>query len=365
MNEPKVLTAFDRMQDFIRRHKQHNINDVYKLMQKRSPALHKLGMPLQVFYPSSDLIEISPFIQAQHMKGVINNNTLFHNASNELLYTLEHYWGLQLFGSWRNTLGIYRIDDDIFDDVIQSAIPDDTPANIFKNLPEWSVFVEFPHHIGFGSNSDNATTVTGFWATFDCRLDEKGTPKLLLNIVPNLTYVDDDTLDTLSYRQLQPISFYLDDGLTIRQSTEKHIKENEQHNPDPLHLNRLIQTDYKMLTHFLSCLLLLCVEEPDITHKDAPISREQLTQPKHGINKKTGAFIPPDKPHLYNIGARLGGEIRKYKALLDDDTEQNRPHTKRPHIRRGHWHGHWRGKRGTAEQKFEVKWQPAIFVNFN
>ena len=34
---------------------------------------------------------------------------------------------------------------------------------------------------------------------------------------------------------------------------------------------------------------------------------------------------------------------------------------KRPHIRRGHWHGVWSG---TGQNKeFKIYWQPAIFVN--
>lgn len=355
------LTAYERMQDFIRRHKQHNINAVYQSMQIRSPVLHNLGVPVQVFYPSSDIIEISQFIQLQQMKGVINNTTLFNNASAEALYTLEHFWGLHLFGSWRNTLGIYRIDDAIFDDVIQSAIPDDTPTDIFKNLLEWSVYVQFSHPISFIAN-DIESSADGFWATFDCRL-QNNKPKLMLNIVPNLTYFNDDTLDTLSYRQLQPISFYIDECLTIKESVERHVKENERLNPDPLATHRIIKTDYQMLTHFLSCLLLLCVDKPDVSKiTGEPISKSELNAPKHKINKKTGAFIPPDKPFVYEIGSRLGGEIRKKQAEIEQGLSDG-TRSMRPHIRRGHWHGYWKG---TGQNKqFDVRWQPAIFVGMN
>lgn len=77
-------------------------------------------------------------------------------------------------------------------------------------------------------------------------------------------------------------------------------------------------------------------------------------------DKKTGVFIPPNRPIIYNIGKRLGGEIRTFndKIAATDSRISNR---KRPHIRRGHWHGVWSG---TGQNKeFKIYWQPAIFVN--
>ena len=52
--------------------------------------------------------------------------------------------------------------------------------------------------------------------------------------------------------------------------------------------------------------------------------------------KKTGVFIPPDKPTIYDIGKRLGGEIRTFNERLDSG-DSRISSRKRPHIRRGHW----------------------------
>lgn len=70
-------------------------------------------------------------------------------------------------------------------------------------------------------------------------------------------------------------------------------------------------------------------------------------------NKKTGAFIPPEKPLIYDVGARLGGEIRKKRDEIEHGLNSG-TRTVRPHIRRGHWHGYWKG---TGQNRhFDVKW---------
>ncbi|MPX31764.1 hypothetical protein C0126_09205, partial [Moraxella catarrhalis] len=69
---------------------------------------------------------------------------------------------------------------------------------------------------------------------------------------------------------------------------------------------------------------------------------------------------PPSEPFIYEVGSRLGGEIRHYQEQIEQG-KHRQTSKKRPHIRRGHWHGHWHGT-GQAKE-FKIKWQPAIFVN--
>ena len=67
----------------------------------------------------------------------------------------------------------------------------------------------------------------------------------------------------------------------------------------------------------------------------------------------------PTAPTFIQIGKRLGGKIRSYNERIgqSDSRVSNR---KRPHIRRGHWHGYWHGT--GQDKEFKIKWQPAIFV---
>lgn len=94
-------------------------------------------------------------------------------------------------------------------------------------------------------------------------------------------------------------------------------------------------------------LLWLCVEDPDISDiKDRRIERDELFKPKYTIHKKTGAFVPPNNPTVFNLGKRLGAEIRQYEEQLQSSDRDSPKGTKRPHIRKGHLHGYWVGKRG-------------------
>lgn len=148
---------------------------------------------------------------------------------------------------------------------------------------------------------------------------------------------------------------------TIEKSLE-YIYQSDS-SDDPFLNAKYVKTDVDMLRIVLSCLLWLCAEEPDISNIiGEPINKDALRMPKYRINKKTGAFVPPEKPILYQIGSRLGGEIRTFNERIGSGDNRISAR-KRPHIRRGHWHGVWGG---TGQNKqFKIYWQPAIFVNSN
>lgn len=243
---------------------------------------------------------------------------------------------LYLYGTWRNTLGIYQLDDEIIKDC--KELPDDTPTSIFYNLPDWCVYVDISSAQIATVDGNTAKHIKGFWAIYDV-IEIRNVQHDVLN------FIVDTGLDDNIYT---PHPFILHHDMTVEQSLS--------------YASELLGDDETnaLIKGLLPYLLWLCVAEPDITYKGLPVSREQLTKPKHAINKKTGAFVPPSEPFIYKIGERLGGEVRRYKSLIDDDKKQNRPHTKRPHIRRGHWHGYWYGT-GQAKE-FKVRWQPAIFV---
>lgn len=70
--------------------------------------------------------------------------------------------------------------------------------------------------------------------------------------------------------------------------------------------------------------------------KDERIECEQLFKPKYTIHKKTGAFVPPSQPTVFNLGKRLGAEIRSYQEIIKKDLIDRPRAAVRPHIRRGH-----------------------------
>ena len=149
------------------------------------------------------------------------------------------------------------------------------------------------------------------------------------------------------------MTLLIEDGLSVKEAVSQ---EHEN-----VGLGNKLEQELAILKFALSLLLWLCAEEPDITSiAGEPVTGEQLRLPKYGRNKKTGAFVPPSQPHIYDIGKRLGGEVRDFNKR-NGAPDARISSRKRPHIRRGHWHGVWTG---TGQNKeFKVYWQPAIFVN--
>ena len=121
------------------------------------------------------------------------------------------------------------------------------------------------------------------------------------------------------------------------------------------------EADKLALYTYLPMLLWLCAEEPDITNMmGEPLTTEQVRQPKYQ-QKKSGQFIPPNSPRIYKLGQRLGGEIREFKEQIAQSEDTRKGIAKRPHIRKGHWHGYWHGS--GQDKQFVPKWLSAMFVN--
>jgi hypothetical protein len=86
--------------------------------------------------------------------------------------------------------------------------------------------------------------------------------------------------------------------------------------------------------------------------------------------KKGMTYFPPDKPKVWDVGAKLGRALRAAKEREQQEQREyeqsgdklrNRP---RPHIRRAHWHTFLSGPR-TEQQKRMVKWIPPTGVNLD
>lgn len=267
-----------------------------------------------------------------------------------------------IYGVWRNTLSIYKFDSEIYKEVIKSPIPLDTPMSIYERLPEWCVYILLPDgndlFSGNGMFGLSCERVRGFFVY----MDYDGSPKDK-KLCISIDYVADKP-NFLPFTLLFKEGSTIEDGMldfykSMKKTAEKSINELRENELEVIKDG--IIKDSEKVRVILSLLLWLCAEEPDITNMQGePVTGEQLRLPKYGINKKTKRFIPPNNPTVFQLGKRLGGEIRQFKdkKATGDSRISSR---KRPHIRKGHWHGYWKG---TGQDKiFTIKWLPAVFVN--
>ena len=343
------MSAYQKLLDFNRANPE--TKEVYKKMQQ----WHLAEKPEHgIFCYTDALFKLSPRLARFELYGKMYPTVPLEIMNEDKVGLLTYYWSLAVFGAWRNTLGIYRIDADIFSQMLEAEIPLDTPTAIFGRLPDWCVYVEFPKNAFFIDTDNSRVAVNGFWAY----ADEQAvftSYKHVLSIALDTDGKSDTQFDTM-----QPLHLLINDNLTIEQSV-KQLKIAAPKKRDAEAAERLRLSNVNLMTSMLSVLLWLCADEPDITNiHGEPLSAEQMRLPKYTRHKKTGAFVPPNQPKVYDIGKRLGGEVRQFNER--NSSEGSQPSSrKRPHIRRGHWHGVWKG---TGQDKhFDLYWQPAIFVN--
>ena len=354
------MQPFEKYQSFIKQFPESK--DVFKKMQ----AWHIANKPNHgIFVPSGELYTLSPSLAQLLSSGKLNKD--FTTMTQQEKGYLNLFWGLSVFGAWRNTLGIYEINDNLFDTLVNTNIPDDTPCEIFDRLPEWCVYVAFPDNqaipINFKDDDylNHQCFIYGFWVLADMQAVYKNNHELQVKVL-NFHLNIESSIDNV-FNNMQPLQLLLEDGLTIKQSMEKHarmIHESFAPDKDILITQQQSRADYQLINKLLSILLMICPEEPDISNiQGEPIPKIDLSKPKYTANKRTGTFIPPSKPFLYEIGRRMGGEIKQANDKLASAKRTST--SRRPHIRSAHYHGYWMG---TGQDKhYTLKWIAPIFVN--
>lgn len=92
-------------------------------------------------------------------------------------------------------------------------------------------------------------------------------------------------------------------------------------------------------------------------------TQKKVYKPSNGSTK-----VAKDKYsqiRKWDVGYRIGATIRANRAIIEQEREY-RTHpgshsSKRPHMRRGHWHNYWTGPR-KGERKLVLKWVPPMFI---
>lgn len=354
------MTPFETMQLFNK--VAPNRKDAYKNMQKNYLAGKvKLGL----FSSSSVVIESDPnHIQKDHMLGLHEAGFIYnwHNEERaKRLAARNLEFGTRLFGTWRNTASVYRIDESVAPQAVASVIPYETPSDIYVNLPEWCVYVEMPKckkmtkytydytdENNKDTNNGRDLEVLGFWAMHD-HVNVNGRMMRCLDIFMHLKQDRDLQLKDMN---LIPTRLLVSPDLTIMESLRIGYPDATDEELEDFPSRKA-----------LSLLLWLCVEEPDVTNVTGQkMSRKALKEPRYARNKKTGTFVPPAQETYFDIAKRMGGDIRGYQKEIDDFEQGGRAaKRKAPHIRRGHWTGVWTGS--GDNKTYKVYWQNPLFIN--
>lgn len=235
-------------------------------------------------------------------------------------------------GTWRYSQGVYVMDPALRAALTETDITGELPSEVFLRLPEWCVYVATPG-MAYGS-----TDLHGFWAHLEHDAND-GRAELRL-------VLDTDT-------GLVAIPIHLGQW-TLVEAMQRVIAEASRQvpgSPLPDRSTELAET----LNPIVSILLYLCSEEPEIDNDRHPGVSPAYASPTK--TKRGWRLFPPDQVTVWQVGRDVGDTLRHERQTVNHDTGR----TMRPHIRRGHWHGYWRGSRD-GDREFVYHWLPPQMV---
>jgi len=254
--------------------------------------------------------------------------------------------------TWRYSQGVYRIDEDVFSPMGKSRIGKRLNAEDLLRLPEFCIYIETPGMTWEGKQ------LFGYWTFLDWDDEAKITK---MHIV----------LDVLGL----PIPFFIHLGdWSLEEAVARAFDEVAEKNALDwsIHTPRTAREDAvyaAALEPFISMLLCLCTEEPDIDDSAVPGSSPaypQMKKTKGGLR-----LFAPEKPRLWHVGRKIGNQLREaiqqhgsQKGATERATDTNSDtYTMSPHLRCAHWHRYWVGSRGSAERRKKLIWLNPILIN--
>lgn len=242
--------------------------------------------------------------------------------------------------AWRVSQGIYR-----FDPALAAAIkptPITTiPVEVLYRLPEWCVYIEEAHEQG-----------CGFFAhlEYDAN-DGRAELRLLLDL-------PDNRLMGMALHLSQP---------TLDLAIEAFLAESRRQmiRMGNTHTAATMPTDLpgelaESIAPLLNLVLYICSANAEWPGAERP-ERPRPTRTKRGWK-----LFPPDKPRVWEMGARIGAALRAAHLARQIDapratTEKGRA-APVPHVRRAHWHTY---RTGPGRLDSTLKWLAPIAVNLD
>lgn len=252
---------------------------------------------------------------------------------------------LAAVGAWRPTQDIVRFDPDLYESLSKTELTGNLPAEILQRLPAWGIYVEAP-----GLEYDG-NRYEGFFAGLDV-CNEPGLVLMAINLL-------DANLRSL--RIVLPLGEW--DLATAVEKTNDDFKRGMERLNRPFDEDSLLKLE-SGLVQILNLLIYVCsyglVEHG--SWADSGGSGGYTPKKVRGIWR----FFPPDRPKIRLMGEEFGDQLRKYAKTVETGAshQHSRP---RPHLRRAHWHGYWKGsmkKDAEKPRQFSVRWLPPIQVGW-
>lgn len=241
---------------------------------------------------------------------------------------------LAAYGTWMYSKGIYRFDADLLDALINSPLSGDIPTSVLYRLPEFCLYFDV------SARKESFDGSSGVYVFLEWDANTKQSElriqagEMALPVHMGNWSVEEGIQQTLNVSRKNAKGRYLPELPTPAQ-----------------------QKMIDIASAALSLALYICSDEPEIDTDHTPGWSPYRAAP---VRTKEGPrLFPSDKTHIHQVGTQIGERLRaarEEKTAEPGEKTDWQGGTVRAHLRRGHWHGFWRGKRGTSNQKFIYHW---------
>lgn len=243
-----------------------------------------------------------------------------------------------IYGTWRYTQDVYFPDKKLLDQLKNTKITGNIPINIIFNLPSYSMFIDL-------SKED----MWGFFVQVDY--------STFFNTVGLILFL------VINYENFLPVWLPIRKNTTILDAVAEFVEFRKQY-AKKHGFNTLVdeyERHLEIVHFFVSIILYLCSDKPDICNPLAPGTSPHRPEPK----KVKGGMklFPAQKPTIWEVGRNIGQALRN--AASQSKEYQGGSHASpKAHIRRGHWHGYWTGPH-SGNRKFVLKWLHPMLINLS
>jgi hypothetical protein len=258
------------------------------------------------------------------------------------------YSGLYMvpaLAAWRQSKEVYTFDPDLADALYAQVSDTKIPCNVLMRLPFYCVYIDSDKYRFFCHLENDAND--GRWELRFVRICDNG------EMVASYLHLGDFTLEESIAAGADESLYQMErlggsDGVSALLSKIPGGQRNEYADV----------FDGKKLAEMLQLVLYICADNADIVQPDENKKTYRERKPGETPREVKDKYREVRK---WETGFYVGSTLRKERSGGNYEKQPYQGGTKRPHMRRGHWHHYWKGKEGNRE--LVLHWVLPIFVN--
>jgi hypothetical protein len=256
-------------------------------------------------------------------------------STQELANTGADVCLLAALASWRVTQRVYRFDNELFQELWETPV-DHVPPEIFRKMPDWCIYIPLPDE-----------WYSGVFVQIDRNLVENRDELKVVLVKPGATGASSNDFYCMGVDLTQK------DIMSGLESTLRETMRNIQQRGFSVEIQIPAEALLR-IRRVISLVLYLCSVNADYERAEPPATKR---------TKKGLRIFTPHTPTVIEVGMRVGAALRHARQSMESDNSEESGISRRPHVRRAHYHHYWIGAK--EERELIVKWLPPILVNID